>query len=58
VLASGAVQALLEKCGRRDVELYCADQRVISPRFRIGETCAGAFQPTFEHIFFQTASAL
>jgi phosphoribosyl 1,2-cyclic phosphodiesterase len=56
-LASGAVQALLEKCGRREIELYCANQREISPSFQIGETFVRAFQPTFEHIFFQTHAA-
>jgi len=56
-LASGAVQALLEKCGRHDIEVYCAGQREISPRFRIGETTGGPFQPTFENIFFQVSPA-
>lgn len=51
-LAKGAVQALLAKCGREQVEVFCADQREISGRFRIGETIAGAFQPTFEDLFF------
>ena len=32
------------------MEIFCADQREISPRFCIGETKAGAFQPTFDHI--------
>jgi len=57
VLAGGAVQALLEKCGRHEIEVYCADQRQISPCFQIGETFLRAFQPTFEHIFFQTRAA-
>lgn len=50
-LASGAVQALLDKCDRHDIEVFCACQAEISPRFRIGETKAGAFQPTFEDFF-------
>jgi len=54
-LALGAVQALLAKCGRTDVELHCAAQSQISTRFRVGETERGAFQPTFENAFFQTA---
>ena len=54
-LASGAVTALLARFGRADVEVSCADQRTISSRFQIGETKGGAFQPTFDHIFFQTA---
>jgi len=53
-LALGAVQALLAKCGRTDVELHCAAQSQISTRFRVGETERGAFQPTFENAFFQT----
>jgi len=51
-LARGAVQALLVRAGREDVEVFCADQRDISSRFRIGETKAGAFQPTFDDLFF------
>ncbi len=51
-LAKAAVQALLAKCGRSSVELFCADQREISSRFRIGETIGGAFQPTFDDLFF------
>jgi phosphoribosyl 1,2-cyclic phosphodiesterase len=56
VLARGAVSDLLARFGRTDVEVFCADQRAISSRFRIGETKGGAFQPTFDHIFFQTAA--
>ncbi len=51
-LAKAAVQALLAKCGRSSVELFCADQREISSRFRIGETIGGAFKPTFDDLFF------
>lgn len=51
-LARSAVQALLSKLGRTEVEVFCADQREISSRFRIGETKAGAFQPTFDALFF------
>jgi phosphoribosyl 1,2-cyclic phosphodiesterase len=54
-LARGAVQSLLVSRGRGHVEVFCADQREISPRFRIGETAAGAFQPTFEELFFPSA---
>jgi phosphoribosyl 1,2-cyclic phosphodiesterase len=57
-LALGAVHASLAKCGRIDMEVHCATQSEISPRFRIGETKPGPFQPTFENAFFQTASAL
>jgi phosphoribosyl 1,2-cyclic phosphodiesterase len=54
-LAKGAVQALLAKCGREALEVYCADQREISARFRIGETRPGPFQPTFDDLFFPSA---
>lgn len=54
-LATGTIRALLEKCGKIDTELYCATQSELSPRFRIGETKAGPFQPTFESAFFQPA---
>jgi phosphoribosyl 1,2-cyclic phosphodiesterase len=56
VLATGTVRALLEKCGKVDMEIYCATQSELSPQFRIGETQPGAFQPTFESVFFQTAA--
>ena len=54
-LACGAVRALLGKAGKIDMELFCASQSEISPRFRIGDTKTGAFQPTFENVFFHTA---
>jgi phosphoribosyl 1,2-cyclic phosphodiesterase len=54
-LALGAVHASLAKCGRIDMEVHCATQSEISPRFRIGETTPGPFQPTFENAFFQIA---
>jgi phosphoribosyl 1,2-cyclic phosphodiesterase len=53
-LASGAVRTQLEKSGKIDIEVYCATQSQLSPRFRLGETIAGAFQPSFENAFFQT----
>lgn len=52
-LATGAIRALLEKCGKTDMEIYCATQAELSPQFCIGETKAGPFQPTFEDVFFQ-----
>jgi phosphoribosyl 1,2-cyclic phosphodiesterase len=51
-LASGAVHAQIERNGRDDLEVFCAGQNEISPRFAIGETEAGAFQPTFESALF------
>jgi len=57
-LALGTVRASLAKCGRIEMEVHWATQSEISPRFRIGETKPGPFQPTFETAFFQTASTL
>ena len=54
-LASGAVRAQLERCGRTDVGLFCATQSEISSRFQVGETERGAFQPTFQNVFFQAS---
>src|SRR5437762_13573500 len=56
-LALGAIRASLAKCGKIDMEVYCASQFEISPRFRIGETNSGSFQPTFENAFFQVIPA-
>jgi hypothetical protein len=49
------VRGSLAKCGKIDMELHCATQSDLSARFRIGETIAGAFQPTFDNVFFQTS---
>ena len=54
-LAAGTVRAELEKIGRRDIEIFCAAQTEISPRFAIGATRGGAFQPTFENLLFEIA---
>ena len=54
-LALAAVHASLAKCGRTEMEVHCATQSEISPRFRIGETKPGPFQSTFENAFFQIA---
>jgi phosphoribosyl 1,2-cyclic phosphodiesterase len=53
-LACGAMRALLEKCEKTDLDVYCSTQSEISPRFAIGETKRGPFQPTFENMFFPT----
>jgi len=54
-LALQTVRDALNKSGKIDIELFCAAQSEISPRFRIGETDLGAFQPTFETAFFPAA---
>jgi phosphoribosyl 1,2-cyclic phosphodiesterase len=54
-LALRTVSDSLARCGKIDIELYCATQLELSPRFCIGATQQGAFQPTFENAFFQTA---
>jgi phosphoribosyl 1,2-cyclic phosphodiesterase len=51
-LACGAIHALLERVGKIDMEVFCASQTEISPRFRIGETHTRTFQPTFDDVFF------
>jgi phosphoribosyl 1,2-cyclic phosphodiesterase len=57
-LAAGAVRAQVERSRRADVEIFCAGQTAIGPRFEIGETACGPFQPTFESALFDTASVL
>ena len=54
-LALNTVRTSLTKHGKLDLEIYCATQFEITPRFRIGETQPGPFQPTFENAFFQNA---
>jgi len=55
VLALETVRHSLRRSGKIDIELFCAAQSEISPRFSIGETIRGAFQPTFESAFFPAA---
>jgi phosphoribosyl 1,2-cyclic phosphodiesterase len=57
-LALGAIEAVLARNGKTDMEVYCATQSQMSPRFRIGETQAGAFQATFENAFLNCSGAL
>ena len=52
-LACEAVRSTVARCGRADMEIYCASQFEISPHFRIGDTVPGPFQATFESSFFQ-----
>jgi phosphoribosyl 1,2-cyclic phosphodiesterase len=54
-LALQTVRNVLNKIGKTDIELFCASQSDVSPRFRIGETLAGGFQSTFENAFFPAA---
>src|SRR5207253_9260853 len=54
-LAIQTVRQALNKIGKIDLELFCASQSAVSPRFRIGETEADAFQSTFENAFFPAA---
>jgi hypothetical protein len=51
-LAMAAVRSQMERAGRADLEIFCALQNAISPRFHIGETSRGDFQPTFESALF------
>ena len=56
VLAGDAMRDLLARRERTEIEVHCAGQSEITGPFRIGETRGGVFQPTFESVFFQTAS--
>src|SRR2546430_1781155 len=51
-LAAGAVRTQLQRNGRADLEIFCALQNAISPRFHVGETSRGDFQPTFDSALF------
>ena len=51
-LAAGVVRTQLEHNSRADLEIFCALQNAISPRFHIGETSRDDFQPTFESVLF------
>jgi hypothetical protein len=51
-LATAAVRSQMERVARADLEIFCALQDAISPRFHIGETLRGDFQPTFESALF------
>ena len=55
-LAFAAVRESIMRAGKIDIELHCATQASVSARFPLGETPRGAFQPTFETTFFQTAN--
>ena len=54
-LALNTVRNALTKSGKIDIELFCASQSAVSPRFCIGATEVGAFQSTFENAFFPAA---
>lgn len=54
-LALQTVRNALHKSGKIDIELFCASQSAVSPRFRVGETDLAAFQSTFENAFFPAA---
>ena len=51
-LALQTVRKVFRKLGKINIELFCATQSNISPRFCIGETQRGAFQSTFENSLF------
>jgi phosphoribosyl 1,2-cyclic phosphodiesterase len=57
-LASAAVCDRLERSGKIDLEIYCATQSELSPRFCVGETSTPTFQPTFEDAFFRCHGAV
>jgi len=51
-LACHAVRTTCEKLGRPNLEIFCASQSEISPRFQIGETTSRPFQPTLDDMLF------
>jgi hypothetical protein len=51
-LACGAVRSICEKMGKENLEVFCASQTQVSPRFRIGETETRTFQPTLDDMLF------
>ena len=53
-LAARTIAAELEKVGRNEIEVFCATQGEISPRFAIGTTRTGSFQSSFEGLLFET----
>lgn len=56
-LASGTVRTELIKFGRPEVEVHCAVQNEVGPRFIIGQTTTRAFQPTFDEFLFGATAA-
>ncbi|MEO5753913.1 MAG: MBL fold metallo-hydrolase [Chthoniobacterales bacterium] len=55
-LAAGTVRAELDRMDQREIEIFCAAQGEISPRFTIGATQGGVFQPMFDGLFCEDAS--
>lgn len=51
-LAEGAVRECIHRNGRTDLQIFCASQSLVSPRFDIGETVRESFQPTFDSFLF------
>jgi phosphoribosyl 1,2-cyclic phosphodiesterase len=51
-LACSAVQTICKNTGKSDLEIFCASQTEVSPRFQIGETKSRAFQPTLDDMLF------
>jgi len=54
-LALQTIRNTFDKSGKIDIELFCATQSDVSPRFCIGQTERGVFQSTFENTFFPAA---
>src|SRR5947209_3066851 len=51
-LACAAVRTICEKMGKDKLEVFCASQTQVSPKFQIGETRPGTFQPTLDDMLF------
>jgi phosphoribosyl 1,2-cyclic phosphodiesterase len=55
-LACSAVRATCEKLGKPGLEIFCALQTAVSPRFQIAETHSRTFQPTLDDLLFASGS--
>jgi phosphoribosyl 1,2-cyclic phosphodiesterase len=51
-LACTTVRTTCQTMGKGDIEVFCASQTEISPRFAIGETKSPTFQPTLDDMLF------
>ncbi len=51
-LAENAVRTQIERAGRSDLEIFCAGQNAVSPRFDLCETATRNFQATFDSFLF------
>jgi phosphoribosyl 1,2-cyclic phosphodiesterase len=53
-LACTAVRTTCQNMGKGDIEVFCASQNEVSPRFTIGQTKSPTFQPTLDDMLFSS----